>query len=304
MIYKPLIESKELILLRIINNRMNTSAKEKQYYYNQEKGFEGEKLFATSIEKLSNDWIIIHDLLLEYHNTLFQIDTLLIAQAHIYLFEVKNFEGDYYLDGDKLLTLSEVEVKNPLLQLKRSASLLRQLLQKAGITLPIEANVVFINPEFTLYQTPKNVPVIFPTQLTKFLEKIEKNPSKLNKNHLNLAKQLVAMHITESPFSNLPEYTYDGLKKGMTCLGCGGFLTSLNRLNLICKKCGCIESVDSAVLRSIEEFRMLFPERKVTTNVVYDWCGGIGTEKTIRRLLTKHYQQQGYGRFTYFVPLK
>ncbi|MFS0864793.1 nuclease-related domain-containing protein [Fredinandcohnia sp. 179-A 10B2 NHS] len=301
MIYKPLIESKELILLRIINNRMNTSAKEKQYYYNLEKGFEGEKLFAASIEKLSNDRIIIHDLLLEYNNTLFQIDTLLIAQTHIYLFEVKNFEGDYYLEGDKLLTFSEIEVKNPLLQLQRSASLLRQLLQKAGITLPIEANVVFVNPEFTLYQTPKNVPVIFPTQLTKFLEKIEKNPSKLNQKHHNLAKKLVAMHITDSPFSNLPAYTYDGLKKGMTCLGCGGVFCNLNRINLICKKCGCCETVDSAVLRNIEEFRLLFPERKLTTNVVYDWCGGIGPKKQIKRILATNFKQIGDKRFTYYV---
>ena len=36
------------------------------------------------------------------NNTTFQIDTLIIISETIYFFEVKNYEGDYYYESDRL----------------------------------------------------------------------------------------------------------------------------------------------------------------------------------------------------------
>ena len=46
-------------------------------------------------------------------------------------------------------------------------------------------------------------------------------------------------------------------------------------MNLTCETCGNVENWEVAVLRSVEEFKLLFPGRKITTNRVYEWCGGI-----------------------------
>jgi Nuclease-related domain len=124
MLFKPLYEPVELKLLRFLNSRMNLAAKEKQYFFNLEKGYEGERKLAALLEHLSIDLIILNDLLLEHNNSIFQIDTLLISQNTIYLFEVKNYEGDFYIDAEIWYKKSGNEIKNPLLQLKRSESLL------------------------------------------------------------------------------------------------------------------------------------------------------------------------------------
>jgi hypothetical protein len=113
MIIKPRDESKELKLLRSLNGRMNLSVKEANYYWNLEKGFRGEKKFDEWSEKLSYDWLVVNDLLLECNNTVFQIDTLLISQETIYLFEVKNFEGDFFIDTDRWYALPRTEKRIP-----------------------------------------------------------------------------------------------------------------------------------------------------------------------------------------------
>ncbi|MEH7239585.1 nuclease-related domain-containing protein [Bacillus sp. JJ1562] len=129
MIIKPRTIPLELLLLRFIRARTKVTAKTENQIISLEKGFIGEKMFDKRIINLSLDCLIINNLLLETNNTHYQIDSLLISQHKIHIFEVKNFEGDYLLDGDCLRMLSGKEIKNPLLQLNRSVSLFRQLLQ-------------------------------------------------------------------------------------------------------------------------------------------------------------------------------
>ncbi|PWW27956.1 nuclease-like protein [Cytobacillus oceanisediminis] len=112
------------------------------------KGFTGEKQFDMLLQSMPDESIILNDLLLEYSNTIFQIDSLLITGDCIYVFEIKNYEGDFYINHDKWCTTSKSEIKNPLLQLQRSESLLRRLLLDLGFNAPIKSYLIFINPEF------------------------------------------------------------------------------------------------------------------------------------------------------------
>ncbi|WP_268762197.1 nuclease-related domain-containing protein [Bacillus sinesaloumensis] len=83
-----------------------------------EKGFSGETMFDDRMGSLSLDSLTINDMFLETNSTFYQIDSLLISQYKMHVFDVKNFEGDYILNGDQWKILSTgKEVKNPLLQL-------------------------------------------------------------------------------------------------------------------------------------------------------------------------------------------
>src|ERR1700748_3760767 len=96
MPYKSRTKSAELLILKSLNIRMNLSEKDKQHYFNLEKGYKGEVLFDSLTEKLHCECFILNDLLLNLNNSTFQIDSLIISPEAIYLFEVKNYEGDYY----------------------------------------------------------------------------------------------------------------------------------------------------------------------------------------------------------------
>jgi hypothetical protein len=301
MLLRCRTESDELLVMRFLNNRMELNAKDKFYYLNLEKGYEGEVKFDQLLENLLEERYIINDLLLKVNNSYFQIDTLIISQGVIHLLDVKNYEGDYYLESDKLYGVTNGrEYKNPVTQLNRAASLFRQLLQNLKLNYLVEAFVIFIHPEFTLYQAPRDQPFIFPTQVNRFLNNLNKTPSMLNDGHRKLAQKLISLHETKNPFTNVPEYSYDQLQKGNYCPKCNSFMISINNYYLVCEKCGGHEKIETSILRNVEEFKLLFPDRKVTTQNIREWCMGNLCDKTFRRILKKTYTTFGKTSDTYY----
>lgn len=291
----------ELKVLRILNPRMVLSEKEMLDYRNAEKGFEGELKFDLLTNRLKEQKIILNDLLLKVGNTYFQIDTIIIFQSTLQLFEVKNYEGDYFFESGKLYKLpSEKEVKNPFIQLERSESLMRQLLQQIGFQIHVEGWVLFINPEFSLFQAPRDLPIILPTQLNRFMKNMGMRPTKLNGLHKSLAERLISLHHEKSPFTQLPLYDFEQLKKLITCPKCFNLMVPMGRNKCLCSKCSYVEGVDSVVLRSVGEVRLLFPEKRITTQGIYEWCGGIISERTIRRVLKAYFKEMSFGRWVYF----
>ncbi len=287
------------MMLESLNNRMKLSEKDKTHFYNLKKGFEGELLFDSYLEKLQGDCLVINDLLLKVNQTTFQIDSLMITSDCIHVFEVKNFEGDYYYDAenDKLFPKSRaVEIVNPLAQLMRTETLLRQLLQNLGQGLPIQSAIIFVNPQFMLYHAPMDKPFIFPTQIYRLIEKLNSKQSRITNKHKMIAEKLLSLHMPQSPFTQIPTYEYEHLKKGISCAECCSFLTTVEGRSCVCVGCGHKESVTSAVLRSVGEFRMLFPEKKIITTRIVEWCGVVGSRKRVQRILETNLTTEGKKR--------
>lgn len=299
MLFKKREESKELKILTLLSRRMNLDEKDKQHYLNLQKGYEGELYFDSLTDQLESDCLNLNDLLLHFNST-FQIDTSIVLGDTIHIYEVKNFEGEFFYESNRLYTKSKLEIANPLIQLNRAASQLRQLLQSLNFTIKVVPHVVFVNPEFVLYQAPPNEPFIFPNMINRHLHTLSQSSSKLSKKEKLLAEKLVSLHMNESPFLQIPSYQYDQLKKGITCEECHSFEVYIEGHSCICTDCGCKESVSGAVMRSVREIRLLFPDRKITTHLVHDWCKIVGCKKRIRRTLQKHMNKISSSRWSYF----
>jgi hypothetical protein len=303
MAYKNREESKELKILRSLNVRMELPAEEKTHYLNLKKGYEGEVQFDRLTEEggLAKKFLILNDLLLKCGKTTFQIDTTIITRKTIILCEIKNIEGNYYFEDKNFYSCStKTIITNPLEQLNRIKILLLKKLKKSQFNIPIDGHVVFINPEFYLYQAPLNDPTVFYTQLNQFLRTLNENPANLNGGHYNLAKYLAQQHITDSPYTQLPQYRYECLRKGKNCRQCLSFLVKVDNKVFACLQCGYRESVENGVLHIVEEIKLLFPEMKVTLNVVDEWCQSSIPKWTIRRVLQKHFRTMGHGQWTYY----
>jgi hypothetical protein len=294
MLLKSRTESDELLKMRSLNNRMELSLEDKSHYFNLEKGYEGEVKFDRMAESLQEERYIINDLLLRVGNSYFQIDTTMISQEIIRLLDIKNFEGDFCLENDKFYSVKTGrEYKNPIRQLQNSASQFRQLLQILKLHYLVEASVIFINPEFTLYNASRDLPIILPNQVNRFLKGINQTPSKLNDGQKKLAHRLISLHQIKNPFSLAPKYNYEQLQKNLFCKFCYSFLVTFQNHTLVCGKCGGHETVEEAILRNVREFQLLFPERKVTTSGIYEWCNIDLSKKTFRRVLNKNFTAFG-----------
>ncbi|MHC0037328.1 nuclease-related domain-containing protein [Pseudoneobacillus sp. C159] len=301
MIIKPRFESLELIIYRILNQRLRLTPEQKNYYHNLEKGFDGEKNFDLFLEQnLKMDCHILNDLLLESNNNHFQIDSALHSGETIHVFDVKNSEGDYFVDGDIWRAYpSKIEVKNPFLQLNRCESLLRRLLQDHGLNYKLKAYIVFINPQFALFQAPLNFPYILPSQLWRFVNKLNNSGTVIRPHNVHLSEKLMSLNIKESPYSKLPKYDYAQLKKLILCPKCHSVMCEISN-KLMCQ-CGSVETVVSGVLRSVNELILLFPNMKITTKLIYEWCGVIQSTKTIQKILDRNFEKKGHGMHTYYV---
>lgn len=293
--------TEELKLLRYLNGRMHLPSKDYSHYLNLEKGYSGKKQFDKLLADLPDEWIIINDLLLEISHTIFQLDSLIITGDYLHVFEVKNFEGNFFIEQDRWYTASKTEVKNPLLQLQRSESLLRRLLQELGFKLPIISHLIFVNSEFYLYQAPLNLPAIFPAQINRIMDNLKNKPIAPNRRQMTLAEILISLNLKETSYGRIPEYTFEELEKGIKCVVCQHFMKQLHKTALICKKCGYKEGIELAILRSVEEFRVMFPDMMITTNNIHDWCKVLDSKKTIRRILSNNFKHITHGKSSYFL---
>lgn len=303
MAYKNREESKELKLYRSLDARMELTAQQKNRYFFIRKGYEGEVYFDLLAEKagLDQKFYILNDLLLKCDGTLFQIDSLMITQHSVIVLEIKNYEYDYYYKDDNFYSRkTNNDINNPLHQLDRIQTLLRKLLRKIGLTLHVEGYVVFINPNFFLYQAPLNDSIVYHSQLNRFIGELADKPAELNNVHRKLADFLLKENITDHPIRDLPTYSYDSLRKGVMSACCHTLSVEVSGRMMVCSQCNHKESVETAVVRCVEELRLLFPEEKITTNIVYDWCGANYSKKVIRKILLKHYNLVGYGKWSYY----
>lgn len=279
---------------------MHLSTTDLQNYTKLKKGYEGELLFDLLMEQLECDCLILNDLLLKTNNQTFQIDSLIIMKNVVYLFEIKNYSGDYIYKSEKLFQKDQSETTNPLIQLHRTESLLSQLLLKLNYNIPIQSLVIFINPEFMLYQAPLDIPFIFPTQLNLFVKKLNSHQLKLQEQQKKLAEHLISLHLEENPYQQFHSIDYQQLRKGLTCPACLSFSITITGTRCKCLSCGNIELVESAVVRNVHEFKLLFPNERVTTSKIHDWCETLNSRKRILRILKKNLKSVDTFRRAYF----
>ncbi|WP_096274110.1 nuclease-related domain-containing protein [Paucisalibacillus globulus] len=293
--------SRELQILEILYLRGNLSEEVKQHYFKLKKGYEGELLFDNILDnQLQNDCLIIKDLLLTMNNTTFQIDTLIIFQALIKLFEVKNFEGEYIYEKDNFYKYPNYKITNPEHQLDRAETLFRQLLSNHGLHHAIDSSIVFVNPEFTLYNAPVNKPFVLPSQINTLLKKLNTNQSNITNRNKLIADKLISLHQKDSPYSKLPPYSFSQLKKGITCKSCDSISINVQGHYCYCTTCGKREKIADAVIRSTRELILLFPKEKITTSMVHEWCACISSTQRLQRILMKQFRFISNKRWSYF----
>jgi hypothetical protein len=118
-------------------------------------------------------------------------------------------------------------------------------------------------------------------------------PCKTMDKHYHLAEKLMSLHMEHSPYTKRFNYPFEAYKKGCGCGRCRSLNTRIKiERFLICDDCGYEEAIVSVVLRMIAEYHFLFPERKITTAEIYEWCAII-SRKTIWGVLRRYFELKG-----------
>lgn len=296
-------KTKELYLMQLLRTRMSFTPEEHQRLNTLQRGFTGERKFYKLLLANNLTRSFLFDLFFTINRTSFQLDNIYVTNNAITIFEVKYYAGDFYIENDKWYILrTNQEIRNPLDQLRRSELLLRQLLQQSYPHVAIHSKLIFIHDEFTLYNAPVDLPAILPTQLPRYVQQLRRNQPAPSAQVGNISKFFISLHRTDASFSTLPTYTYNNLRKGMTCENeCGGFLVSFAREQCICQKCHNVISKEKAIYNAIVQFHALFPEKKITTSAIWKWCKDIQSKHVIRRVLKKYLIYQPNGKYSHYI---
>ncbi|TQS76198.1 NERD domain-containing protein [Ornithinibacillus gellani] len=287
--------------LETLSKRTSLTIEQQQMLDRLVNGHLGElQLFDKLSNGLSCNPISLYNLLLKVNHSEYQMDGLLIFQHEIILLEVKNFQGDYLIENNNWYTLSKEEIKNPLHQLHRAKLLLQQLLQKNQTPMNIRPYLVFVHPNFHLYQAPVNIPVIFPGQLERFIKKLQHLPCEIHKRHHELATFLESQHLPASAFEINLTYDYHQLKKGIFCDRCDGPMILGIPSKYQCTRCNHTKSFDAAILKSVFEFHTLFPDKKITTRAIAEWTNNQASLYKIRKVLSANFSTEGSGRIPHY----
>ncbi|WP_163536391.1 nuclease-related domain-containing protein [Gracilibacillus sp. YIM 98692] len=299
MVAKQRKKPDELIAYELLSKRKQLNEEEKNRYRSLARGFEGEVMFDTYLDKLAGEHIILKDLLI-HHSKYCQMDTILLKNGKVFLFEIKNFNGEFYWHDDKLFMVNQVEIDNPIAQRDRAHSILRRLFQSLEIRLPLISYLIFVNPECTIFQAPQDKHIILPTQINPFIRQFP-NTANLTSQEKQASEKINVSHIEHPPFKQFPEYQYDELEKGIPCYKCGGMSTHPKKQGIECRMCcGHVEKGKEAILRISDEYHFLFPKRKITSSSFFKWSGRMVSKRRIFRILQQYYEKKGEHRWNYF----
>lgn len=287
---------KELVIYELLQNRMEFTVENKMNYQHVLSGYEGEKAFALYVlQKLQANYIVLYDVLFNHNGTLTQIDCFIFLPKKILLIEVKNFRGEFVLQNDQFISLTtKNNYQNPLHQLRRSEMNVRNLLQRMRVNIPIESFVVFVNPEFTLF-IEKNNRIILPTQINSFFNTLNQEKYSLTNVEIDLVNRLKSLHTYENPMERIPKYRFENLQKGITCYHCKNWVQRKGN-HFVCLSCGSKESINSAILRSTNDFKTLFPNEKITTRKIQNWTAEQVSQKTIALIFNFYMEKVNKGK--------
>lgn len=304
VVFKPqrIMPPEELTVLQLLNKRHSLSGKTRLKFEQLNTGYKGEMNFHRRLVESIHPALTFNNLILNYDDSELQIDSLAIIDNDIYLFEVKNYYGDYFIKDDEWYNVkSQNEIRNPFLQLNRSRYLFQKILQQQGFKFQVHPYLIFINKQFTLYNSPINNQLILPTQVNRLLNHLSRRSLTPEIHHQQLFDYLKTNRLSNSSYMKLPEYNFDELRKGITCLTCNNYLKERTNKRLVCNYCQKKIPTHIAVMNNVKQFNILFPNEKIKTTTIYKWCGKILSKTTIWRILTKHMKKVGKTKSAHYL---
>lgn len=287
-----------LEFLTEMNDRDVLDNDQKQELYRLERGVAGEQIVRDYLEEFGQeDWVVLTNLWL-YEYGLFEIDCLLLTDTDIYLFEIKNYNGDFKYINSQCYFSEDVISHNPISQTQRCKVNLQNILAAAGIRLNVNAVLIFTgeHADIDIQDYIEDLDVLTINQFRKLIyaiadterEKLNSGQRKLNHRRI---LQIIQRGKRKSPYQPKPLTVLEQakLRKGIKCAKCGRFDLDTARAYLICS-CGLHEPREMAIVRTICEYGLINFDKDLIPSEVCAFFGGGISVKTIKRYLEKYFK--------------
>ncbi|MCG1008555.1 NERD domain-containing protein [Salinicoccus sp. ID82-1] len=292
--------------LELMDIRGGLSTEDQRRLEALEIGYEGECTFDFWMERYGDEqWRVYRDIWIDAGGPT-QVDTMVVTETGVFIFDVKNYSGDYaYLNGRWSVNGRPI-IKDIFVQLKRSMEKVHLMLRQIDLSLQAEGLIVFINEHFT-FESEAGIDERFVMRhtLKKHLQTMDEG-SVVMRMPIDMLCRRIESYFIDNPYPApaCDDDAYSRLKKGVRCAGCGGFRHMVMRYHLKCLGCGNKEAKEHAVLRSICEYGVLRNDRNLRVRNIIHFVDNIVSERYVRFLLAKHFEAISRGKHAAYKNMR
>ena len=287
MFLNPRLKSHDLLFYDALEKRTELTKHENRRHAATLKGFEGECLYDEIFNDVGHgDVLVYRDLYLKIGESVTQYDALVIDDEGIAVNEIKNYTGDYKVEGGDWYRAGRRISEDPVAQLNRAVGKLIGLRNAANSSFRVSGKLIFPSDDFYLHTDDNSLwsKIVVRSDLRRYFRQFR--GGKIG-NKSQFIVRLLSEHIAENPYfkSDVDETR---LRKGVYCGNCRSFNLEKSRYHLICKHCGSKESNETHLLRAMSDYKILYYGKAMTRNSLLEFIDGKIHWKAVSRALLKH----------------
>lgn len=254
-------------LLARLPNNFSERGEFEQLYHRLMTGYRGEIKVDRYLDSLGlpSSIKVLKDLHLSLgKGNSFQIDTLIISEKHLCLFEIKNIAGDLYFQTNPNQLIRRISGKVtkmdcPLIQLSNTTAYFEKWLAQRNLSFEVSGQVILANQQSFVQEAPLNAPISFMKMIPTILQEKESQPTIMSSTQLEELIEMIQLGQVEfNPYPLCEYYQIDPniLKVGQLCSSCNISLDYSNHKRRVCKKCRKIVPTDYE--STLQDWFMIF----------------------------------------------
>lgn len=291
----------ELLHYYALQRRSALGAKNHDKLRRLERGVEGERVYDLILAEAGHgNLYIFRDLYLMIEGSVTQYDTLIVSESGIIVNEIKNFTGDYQVEGSMWTGSRGTPLPDdPLSQLRRAVGKLMNMQRAAGFNFEVSGKLIFPNESFRLFAKDDQVwnQVVLRADLRRYFNGFYNEYSGEGASEL---ADIIERHIVQNPYFK-HRVEFDSVRHGLYCGGCGSFKLEKQQFHLLCMACGSRESNETHLVRAMSDFKYLFGDLAMTSRRLMEFTGEVVNYRTVYDTLKKHCYIDKKGNHTVYI---
>ncbi len=300
MFLNPRLKSHDLLFYDALEKRTELTKHENRRHAAALKGFEGECLYDEIFNDVGHDDVLVYrDLYLKIGESVTQYDALVIDDEGIVVNEIKNYTGDYKVEGGDWYRAGRRITEDPVAQLNRAVGKLIGLRNTANSSFRVSGKLIFPSDDFYLHTDDNSLwsKIVVRSELRRYFRQFR--GGKIG-NKSQFIVRLLSEQIAENPYfkSDVDETR---LRKGVYCEQCSSYNLLKTRFHFTCTECQSKMTNETLLLRALSDYKYLFYGKPMTRVSFMNFIGHSLTFKVVYRILLKHCYVDRKGKKTTYT---
>lgn len=277
----------DLQFYETLEKRCELSKVESGRLHTYRNGFTGECLYDQLFDEAGHEDVLIYrDLYLQTERSVTQYDALIINDDGIVVNEIKNYTGEYRIEGGEWFRNDRQISENPAAQLSRATGKLIRIRNSVNAGFNISGRLIFVSDDFYLQTDDDSIwrKLVVRMDLKRYMRSFRGGHVG---NKAQYIARLISERIVENPYFEA-DVDAERLQKGFYCGACGSFSLQKSRFHLVCSSCGSKESNETHLLRALADYQCLFYGKPMPSRSFMEFIGYGLSRRIVQRVLLEH----------------